>query len=83
MKRVDGFGNGEKSDDGWVVVKVRVRPEWVEALQAEAQRESQQLNRRVYLTDLLRDALRGFMVIRRILPATKPKFRPSDKSELP
>jgi hypothetical protein len=83
MKRVDGFRNDEKTEDGWVVVKVKLRPEWVEALRTEALRESEQLSRKVFVSDLIRDAIKAFMLIRRILPTAKARFQPSSKSELP
>jgi hypothetical protein len=83
MKRIDGFAEGQKPDEGWVVLKVKVRPEVAEALNLEAQRESDALNRRVFVSDLLRDSIRVFMVARRIEPANKRKgrFIPSNQSE--
>jgi hypothetical protein len=83
MKRIDGFAEGQKPDEGWVVLKVKVRPEVAEALNLEAQRESDALNRRVFVSDLLRDSIRVFMVARRIEPASKRRnrFIPSTQSE--
>ena len=81
MKRVDGFANGEKADEGWVVVKVKLRPSWLKALKTEAARECETLHRRVYVSDLIRDAIRAFMIIRRIFPTRRSRFVPSEKSE--
>ena len=81
MQRVDGFADGEKPDEGWVVLKVKVRPSWAEALRSEATRESTALHRKVFVSDLIRDALRAFMLIRRIFPRKRARFQPSDQSE--
>jgi len=81
MQRVDGFAGGKEPDEGWVVVKVKLRPSWAAALRAEATRESKTLHRKVYVSDLVRDALRAFMIIRRVFPARRPRFRPSPDSE--
>jgi len=83
MKRVDGFAAGENPDEGWVVVKVKLRPAIADALKTEATRESETLHRQVYVSDLIRDAIRAFMVARRIEPPGKgrKRFIPSDQSE--
>jgi len=81
MKRVDGFADGQKADEGWVVVKVKLRPSWLAALKKEATRESEALHRKVYVSDLIRDALRLLMIARRIFPHRKARFQPSDQSE--
>jgi hypothetical protein len=81
MQRVDGFAAGEKAEEGWVVVKVKLRPSWVAALKKEATRESEVLHRKVYVSDLLRDSLRLLMIARRIFPHRKTRFQPSDQSE--
>jgi hypothetical protein len=81
MKRVEGFAAGEKVDEGWIVVKVKLRPSWVAALKTEATREGETLHRKVFLSDLIRDAIRAFMLIRRISPAKRARFVPSDQSE--
>lgn len=80
MQRVNGFAGAENADEGWVIIKVKIRPSWAEALKSEALRESEQLQRRVFVADLIRDAVRAFMLIRRILPITKKRFQPSDQS---
>jgi len=83
MKRIDGFAAGENADEGWVVVKVKLRPAVADALKTEATRESETLHRQVYVSDLIRDAIRAFMVARRIEPPGKSRkrFIPSDQSE--
>ncbi len=82
MERVAGFASGKNKDEGWVVIRVKVRPSWAEALKKEATRESGQLHRRVFVSDLIRDAIRAFMIIRRIFPAPrKARFQPSDQSQ--
>lgn len=80
MQRVDGFASGEKEDEGWVVVKVKLRPSWLKALKTEAVRETGILHRRVFVSDLIRDGIRAFMIIRRIFPVKKARFVPSDES---
>ena len=80
-KRLPGFKRG-KPDEGWIVVKVKLRPAVVAALKSEATRESETLHRQVYVSDLLRDAIRLLLVARRIDPyATAQRFMPSDHSE--
>jgi hypothetical protein len=81
MQRIDGFASGENPDEGWIVVKVKLRPSWLEALKTEATRESETLHRKVYVSDLIRDALRLLMVARRIFPQKRSRFLPSDQSE--
>jgi hypothetical protein len=81
MQRVDGFASGENTDEGWVVVKVKLRPSWVAALKREATRESEVLHRKVFVSDLIRDALRLLMIARRIFPQKRSRFLPSDQSE--
>tara|TARA_B100000902_G_C26611163_1_gene575185 strand:+ start:127 stop:387 length:261 start_codon:yes stop_codon:yes gene_type:complete len=83
MKRVDGFAAGESPDEGWVMLRVKVRPALAEALKAEAQRESQELHRSVYVSDLVRDGIRLLLQARRINPygKTKTRFVPSSVSE--
>ena len=83
MKRIDEFKETKKPDEGWVVIKVKVRPEVAEALNSEAQRETETLQRKVYVSDLVRDGIRLIMVARRIEPAGKRRgrFIPSDQSE--
>ena len=85
MKRVDGFGAGQSSDEGWVVVRVKLRPAVANALKNEAIRESAELHRRVHVSDLMRDAIRIFLAARRIDPYGKIKrrFMPSEKSGTP
>ena len=80
-KRVPGFKSGNP-DEGWIVVKVKLRPAWVEALKNEATRESEKLHRQVYVSDPLRDAIRLLLLARRIDPyAVAQRFVPSDQSE--
>lgn len=80
-KRVPGFKRGNP-DEGWIVVKVKLRPAVVEALKNEATRESEKLHRQVYVSDLLRDAIRLLLLARRIDPyAVVQRFVPSDQSE--
>jgi len=85
MKRIDGHKRVKKADEGWVVVKVKLRPAVVQALQNEATRESQALHRRVYVSDLLRDSIRLLLQARRIDPYADERgvrrFIPSEKSE--
>ena len=85
MKRLDGHKRTKNPDEGWVVVKVKLRPAIVQALQKEATRESQALHRRVYVSDLLRDAIRLLLQARRIDPYADERgvrrFIPSDRSE--
>ena len=85
MKRIDGFKRAESDDDTWVVVKVKLRPAIVDALKSEATRESETLHRQVFVSDLLRDAIRLFLQARRIDPYAdmrpKGRFIPSPQSE--
>lgn len=46
--------------DEWITVKLRLRPHVVAALHLAAEQESQNTGRRVYATDLLRDALKAY-----------------------
>ena len=80
-KRIPKFKPGN-ADEGWVVVKVKLRPAVAEALKNEATRESEKLHRQVYVSDLLRDAIRLLLLARRIDPYAPPqRFVPSDQSE--
>ena len=83
MKRVDGFAAGKSPDEGWVMLRVKVRPALAEALKAEALRESQELHRSVYVSDLVRDGIRLLLQARRINPYGKKRvrFMPSAASE--
>ena len=85
MKRIDGHKRDRKPDEGWVVVKVKLRPAIAAALRNEATRESDALHRRVYVADLLRDAVRLLLQARRIDPYAAGRegrrFIPSDRSE--
>jgi len=85
MKRLDGHKRARNPDEGWVVVKVKLRPAIVKALQNEATRESDAQHRRVYVSDLLRDAIRLLLQARRIDPYADERggrrFIPSDRSE--
>jgi hypothetical protein len=85
MKRIDGHKRARKPDEGWVVVKVKLRPAIVDALQSEATRESDALHRRVYVSDLLRDAIRLLLQARRIDPYAEQRggrrFIPSEQSD--
>ena len=80
MKRIDGFADGKRADEGWVVVRVKLRPSWAAALKKEATRETEVLHRKVFVSDLVRDAIRAFMIIRRIFPIKRNRFIPSDQS---
>ena len=79
-KRLPNF-RPENPDEGWVTVKVKLRPSWLAALKKEATRESENLHRHVYVSDLLRDSIRLLFVARRIDPHAAQRFVPSDKSE--
>lgn len=83
MKRVDGFASGQNAEEGWVLVRVKVRPAVAEALKKEALRESQQLHRSVYVSDLVRDGIRLLLQARRVDPygARRARFIPSAASE--
>ena len=84
MKRVDGFASGEKSDEGWVLVRVKLRPSVAASLKKEAMRESKELHRKVYVSDLIRDGIRLLLQARRINPyegvKKRGRFLPSDHS---
>jgi hypothetical protein len=88
MKRVDGFASGVNADEGWVLVRVKLRPAVAEALKKEATRESRELHRKVYVSDLIRDGIRILLQARRIDPyegkrgshAADGRFLPSDAS---
>ncbi len=82
MQRIEGFAGGQSPDQGWVTLKVKVRPDVAAALENEAQRESETLHRRVYVADLIRDGIRLLLLARRIDPAApRARFIPSDRSE--
>jgi hypothetical protein len=85
MKRIDGFASGEKPDEGWVIIRVKVRPAIAAALKNEALRESQALHRSVYVSDLVRDALRLLLEARRVHPSQtqyrRRRFIPSPDSQ--
>jgi hypothetical protein len=68
-----------KKDD-WVTVKLRLRPHVVAALHQAAEHESQATGRRVYATDLLRDALKAYCATHNI-DIKKKEFLPSTLSE--
>ena len=70
----------EPQDNDWVTVKIRLRPHIVDVLKAEAQRESADTGRQVYLTDLVREGIQGLLKQRK-LPTQRPKFFPSELSE--
>jgi len=84
MKRVDGFASGKNPDEGWVLVRVKLRPSVAAALKKEAMRESKELHRKVYVSDLIRDGIRLLLQARRINPYKGSKrqgrFLPSDHS---
>lgn len=81
MQRIDGFAGGQSPDQGWVTLKVKVRPEVAAALENEALRESETLHRRVYVADLIRDGIRLLLIARRADPAApKTRFVPSERS---
>ena len=87
MKRVDGFASGVNADEGWVLVRVKLRPAVAQALKKEATRESRELHRKVYVSDLIRDGIRLLLQARRIDPykgkrgsQADGRFLPSDAS---
>jgi len=88
MKRVDGFASGVNADEGWVLVRVKLRPAVADALKKEATRESRDLHRKVYVSDLIRDGIRLLLQARRIDPyegkrtsaSSNGRFLPSDAS---
>jgi hypothetical protein len=82
MKRIEGFKKAKTPDEGWVSVKVKLRPAVLQALKREALRETAQTHRHVYVSDLLSDSIRLLLQARRIDPyAEAPRrFVPSDKS---
>jgi len=94
-QRVPGFAAGTSKDEGWVTVKVQLRPQVRAALQEEAQEESARTGRQVYVSDLIRDGVTMLLLGRRRLPgqdrrfggppppaeAPEPRFVPSAKSE--
>ena len=69
-----------KAQDAWVVVKLRLRPHVVAALHQAAEQESQNTGRRVYVPDLLRDALKAYCTANNI-DTKKKEFLPSPLSE--
>lgn len=70
-----------KPKDDWVTVKLRLRPHVVDAIQQAAEKESQNTGRRVYATDLLRDALKAYCTAHNIDISRKKEFLPSPLSE--
>jgi hypothetical protein len=89
-QRVPGFAPGKRPDEGWITVKVQLRPSVHDALKNEAQAESDRTGRQVYVSDLLRDGVLLLLTARRALPGqeqrftpapAEPRFKPSDKSE--
>mgnify|MGYP006194817573 CR=1 FL=1 len=83
MKRTEDFKKNKNPDEGWVSVKVKLRPAVLKDLKREALRETTQTNRHVYVSDLLRDSIRLLLQARRIDPYadTPRRFVPSPKSE--
>jgi len=72
--------NTKAKKDEWITVKLRLRPHVVAALHLAAEQESQNTGRRVYATDLLRDALKAYCTTHNI-DIKKKEFLPSTLSE--
>lgn len=77
MERVPQFKNPQDRDEGWISVKVKVRPGVLAALKKEAHRETQELRRRVYVSDLVRDGIRLLCIARRLDTRPRAKSAPA------
>ena len=80
-QRLEGFAAGKSAEDGWVTVKVKLRPDEYAALQKEAEREGTTRNRRVYPVDLIRDGVKLVLIARHAHPTQERRFVPSPASE--
>lgn len=80
-QRLNGFAAGKTPDEGWVTVKVKLRPDEYAALQKEAEREGTARNRRVYPVDLIRDGVKLVLIARHAHPTQERRFVPSAASE--
>ncbi len=80
-QRLEGFAAGKTPDEGWITVKVKIRPDDYAALQKEAEREGTARNRRVYPVDLIRDGIKLVLIARHAHPTQERRFVPSAASE--
>ncbi len=80
-QRLEGFAAGKTPDQGWITVKVKLRPDEYAALQKEAEREGTARNRRVYPVDLIRDGVKLVLIARHAHPTQERRFVPGPASE--
>jgi hypothetical protein len=79
--RLPGFAAGSSKDEGWVTLKVQVRPAEAEALKTLADEEAERTDRKVYVSDMLRDGVKLVLTAHRRLPGQQRRFQPSPASE--
>lgn len=79
--RLPGFASGSSKDEGWITLKVQVRPAEAEALKTLADEEAERTGRKVYVSDLLRDGVKLVLIARHAHPTQRTRFQPGPASE--